>query len=71
MIAAPVGTQVDGYTVAPSCGARTRDPLCLTHGETFPDQEALAQHLKSARGQAIPCVVARLCGPHGIEEVGR
>lgn len=69
MIAAPVGTRVDGFTVAPSCGlASGRYPLCLTHGNTFAESAALAVHLHKHGRSHTPCVVASLCGIHGPEE---
>jgi hypothetical protein len=68
MIAAPVGTQVDGFTVAPACGeAGGRYALCLTHGLTFPDQGALAAHSRERRRSATPCFRAELCVVHGPE----
>lgn len=73
MIAAPVGTQVDGFTVAPACGEAGRYPLCLTHGNTFPDPAELAKHLRKAPGglqaasRVPPCVLASLCVIHGPE----
>ena len=66
MIAAPVGTRVDGFTVAPACGEPGRYALCLTHGLTFPDPGELAQHLRKAP-KGIPCFLASLCVLHGPE----
>jgi len=67
MIAAPVGTRVDGYTLVAPCGTPGRYPLCLTHGTTCPDQGELALHVTKHRKAFPPCVVGALCPAHGPE----
>jgi hypothetical protein len=67
MIAAPVGTQIDGYTLPAPCGAPGRYPLCLMHGHTFPDAGELATHVQKLRKEYPPCVVGWLCSVHGPE----
>jgi hypothetical protein len=67
MIAAPVGTRVDGFTVLPACGDQAgRFALCLTHGLTFPDRGAFATHARG-HGKGVPCFLASLCFVHGPE----
>lgn len=67
MIAAPVGTKVDGYTLAAPCGAPGRYPLCVTHGGTFPDTRELSAHVAKHRKEFPPCIIGALCVVHGPE----